>query len=179
MKRALSMMIILACAVCGFTQDKAWPQEPTSFRSVPFGASEKEAGKIVKTGLCFNATGDRGCSADFELAGIAIHTIMIFRADQFTSVQGKFPSDSYSTLRQVFVEKYGIPSDTKQSTIQNRAGAKFSQESLIWDGPKIRLQISHYGDTVTEGEFSLVTQKMRAEILKDADAKTSKAKDDL
>ncbi len=176
--KTLTFALLLA-AMTLMAQDRTWPQEPTSFRSVPFGATEKEAKKIVKTGLCFTLEADRGCSADFDLAGVQISSIMVFRADQLGRVQAKFPSSSFSSVRTVFIDKYGEPQSDKESTVQNNAGASFNQETLEWNGPNIFLQLKRYGSTISEGAFVVQTQKMLQDIYRDADAKRSKAKDDL
>lgn len=179
MKAAVFAFAMLITTGAVFAQVRPWPQEPTSFRSVPFGATEKEAKQLLKMDLCLNSTVGRFCSSKFQLADVMISSFMQFQAGKFEGVDGSFDSDDYSSIRSIFIDKYGPPTNTKASEVHNRAGGTFSQETLEWIGPTIRITLSRYGSKLTEGLFGIQTQSSWAAEHKEAEDKRTKAKDGL
>lgn len=179
MKAATFALAMMVASAVGLAQDRAWPQEPTSFRSVPFGATEKEAKQLLKMDLCLNSTVGRFCSSTFRLADVTVKSFMQFPAGKFEGVDGEFDSGDYSTVRSIFIDKYGPPTLTNSSEVHNGAGATFNQETLEWVGPVMRITLSRFGSKVTEGLFSIQTQASWEAVRRDAEAKRSKAKDGL
>jgi hypothetical protein len=76
-------------------------------------------------------------------------------------------------VKDALIEKYGPPQSATDSTIQNRAGASFDQEVLLWtDGDKL-LQASKRGRSVEDASVTL-TSKVAAEAAADAAKKAAK-----
>jgi hypothetical protein len=162
-------------------QGQVWLQEPTTFRSVPFGASEKEAKQTVEIDHCFNISEvTRLCIAMFKLDGVQIDSTMLFRSDSFDIVNGHFPSGSYQKIRSVFIDKYGAPTKTEEVVLQNSAGAKLKEQRLTWEGPKISVQLDQFGFNATEGGlFSVATMKYFADEKRDWEVRRAKEKNGL
>jgi hypothetical protein len=168
-------------------QSRIWPQEPTAFRFVPWGISEAEAMKLIKDYFfdvyCFSGDASdrtdkqRICSARFPLGSVSVASSFIFSDDKFVQVVGFFNSDNYSTVRDAFDDKYGHPMSVEKSTVRTKAGVEYSQEELEWDGPKVHIHLSRFGDNVTQGYFEIVTQEYHAQILRGLEDKRRKLKD--
>ena len=166
------------------TPDNTWPQEPTAFRGIPWGSSEKDAKAITNTNFrCFNnqtemSVGtERICNASFMLDPVGMTVLLIFSDGKFVSTVGDFNSDDYTTVRTVFVEKYGPPTTTSNSAVKTRMGVEYQQEQLTWVGPNIHIKLSRFGSEATEGSFIISTQEYRNAQIKILEENRKKLKD--
>lgn len=75
------------------------------------------------------------------------------------SILGSFDSDLFDSVAASLVKKHGKPSGTKTEIVQNRMGAKFTNDTLTWifkDGS--RMEMSRYSDTIAESDLYLVSK---------------------
>jgi hypothetical protein len=142
-----------------------WEQEPTSFHDMAFGWSEDF---LPRRARCHNSdTGipgaaERTCSAqNFSVGRASMMLSYRFSNAKFVEAFGAFASDDYADVRTAFVGKYGPPTRSVTSTVQNRMGASFEQEVLTWDGPNVYIALNRFGSNVTEGVFVVSTQSYR------------------
>ncbi len=170
--KAIVGSIVLVIALMTLT---AIAQEPTAFRGVPWGATQKEAKKLLRFEYCEKT----GCLSHFKLGSADIESIMTFDAgDRFVSTTGSFASGDYLTVKQAFTDKYGPPTRVESSMVSNALGAKFEQESLIWEGLTSHIVLSKYVK-VTEGIFVISTKDYWDALNKEQQDKQAAAKDAL
>ena len=160
--KLIALSILIAFGGSPQTPTKPWPQEPTGFKSVPFGSSRKEARSILhfKMGDCprFENT---LCTLKIDAVGFTLTAYLKFSDKQFVEAVGTFPSENYSDVRDMFVSMYGPPQDTKESEVQNGLGATFKQEILHWNGSRAFVMLGRYGSTVTGGMFAVGLASVR------------------
>jgi hypothetical protein len=179
MKRLMTWILIIAASTLSIGFAQTWTQEPTNFRGVPWGATEKEAKKIVDLNCVNIRQNHRGCVSPFQLNGHEITPVFMFLNGKLGGVSGRFKVEAYPDLRTAFVDKYGAPSSTERSTVQNKMGASFEQESLVWDGPTIYIHLTRLSDTVTNGSFSVGTKNYFRTLDQEAIDKKKTFKDAL
>src|ERR1017187_1412075 len=95
--------------------------------------------------------------AAIDGGGFTIATRFNFDASGFIWATGDFPSEDYEAVRDMFIEKYGKPFNVSESEVQNRMGATFQQERLLWIGQHVQISMSRYGSTISEGGFIIWT----------------------
>ena len=88
-----------------------------------------------------------------------------------------FNSDSYSTIRSIFVDKYGRPTRATDSTVQNRMGATFQKETLQWRGSFLTIQLSRYSNRLDESYASFMPNAYLDQYMKELGEEQKKAKE--
>lgn len=127
----------------------AWPKEPTDFRGVAFGLSQKEARALLKELSCFSKD---ACTASLNLGGeVHVTNYFLFEHDKLVWVGWDFPSEKWEFIRDVLVQRYGEPMTRKQEPIQTRAGVEHLNEELGWIGERVVITADRYSGKVTEG----------------------------
>ncbi|MPZ78604.1 MAG: hypothetical protein GEU77_19040 [Deltaproteobacteria bacterium] len=81
------------------------------------------------------------------------------RLEQITVV---FPSDRYSEISSLFLERYGKPSTTKTETRKFQAGATLSSNVMKWVGKNVNIVLQERGDKANEGLAFYSTVTWRA-----------------
>ena len=166
---------LVVCAQTPSAPKTKWNQEPTAFRGIPWGTSEKEAKKLVPMVFCNTSQ----CIAPFSLGSVNVSTYLSFIKDRFVAVTASFKADGYETVKMAFMDKYGPPTSTANSTVQNRLNATLQQEELKWDGKTVYIELRRLGTDLTQGTFVIETQEYRATEEKNGSADKSKLKDAL
>jgi len=136
-----------------------WEREPTSYRDIPFGASEAEAESKIgaKSKRGFDCRDDprpgqpeqRFCFSVTEIWGSAMAPIrvdeaLIFMSGKLVAVEMSVNSERYTDTRALLVEMYGEPFKKERSTVTNSRGAMFQDERLQWKGKRMMLQFDRY-----------------------------------
>lgn len=49
-----------------------------------------------------------------------------------------FTAESFPTLRDIFIQRYGQPTSTEMQPVRTTAGVEYESETLIWTGPVIQ-----------------------------------------
>lgn len=88
-----------------------------------------------------------------------------------------FTPDNYNIVKRVLIKKYGDPTMSKTSILQNNMGAKFFQEKISWTDPKgiMIVHLSRYGDSVTEGVGGISNVKRIVKGMREDEDKINKA----
>jgi len=124
-------MLTLAVVLLLAEPVQPWPQEPTTYRGLPWGSTIDAAKKALGgwDGRCFklkppNAPTE-ACSSHLDVADVRVTDILSFSPEGgLASVLMDFDSKDYGTMRATFIEKYGQP--TKIETTNDTAVASNS-----------------------------------------------------
>jgi hypothetical protein len=88
-----------------------WTKEPSTFRGAGFLASESEARSKFDISECRNGKYDEKlCFFYFSLADTHIMELLTFQKDTFVDVSGIFSPDNFSTVLDMFTERYDAAS---------------------------------------------------------------------
>lgn len=167
---------------------KPWVQEPTSYRGVSWGTPLEAAKTAADIHSCHcedeawnrtDCTAEvippvRGCLGGLLIGNMALEETWLFAADRFSGVDLRFDASSYDQLRDIFIERYGPPTTTRDDTFENRMGAKVPNPMLVWGGKTVVITLSKYADTLNKGHGEVMTQ---AFITEHAAAKERAAKE--
>lgn len=80
-----------------------------------------------------------------SVAGIDTKYFQVGAKDRanIDSIEARFSSNGYEIVKLALLDKYGKPSSTSESQVQNKMGASFTNEVVKWsaaDGAEIRLE---------------------------------------
>ena len=162
-------MKALIIGLAFFIVGPAWAEEPTGFRDIPWGATEKAVRAKVPLGECYTARqhdfGSRRCSAkdglkfgDVLPMGVAFY----FREDRLVGWYVLYNRSWHPTMVAALVERYGKPTD------EDRTGR-------TWQGRLAQMTLTNSAES---GFLVVATQEevaRRAADRKRAAEKTSKA----
>jgi hypothetical protein len=115
------------------------------------------------------------CSTDREIADVPVHEVWTFRDGKLVSVFFIFNSGNYSTLREIFAEKYGPPSTVRHESLQTLMGVRDENETQTWKGEKVSVLLPRYFKKITEGVASIETNAYSGAVSKEADSKKRRA----
>jgi hypothetical protein len=91
-----------------------------------------------------------------------------------TTVIVTFSQGGFATARAAVVGKYGEPSSRKTVELQNRAGAKFQSEQLIWKRDDGDIRLTERTDAIDSSELVM---RSKAQVERDEAAAAKKLKD--
>lgn len=135
MKLVLIALLVLA------TPALALAEEPTGFRDIPWGATEKALRAKVRLQECHAAGqhdfGRRTCYAKDGLKFgeiLPMQVAFYFREDRLVAWQVMYNRSWRPTMGAALVERYGKPTD------ENREGR-------TWLGPRTRMTLTNYAET--------------------------------
>jgi hypothetical protein len=162
----------------------AWPAEPADYRKIPLGLPYAQMeGRILLTGCRPNTreheSGRRTCDGNgFLSGGVTVEDVFLFQDDVFVGVVMSFPSDDYEKLRDIFEFKYGEPGRLQTTRVTTRAGTRYDNEILNWDGRKASVSLQRYGDSLEKGSATILLnsyveqqeRERRERLKRDADA---------
>ena len=156
-----------------------WAKEPDSYRGVRWDAlvSEPEAHERLREmyclcdlpgkarGPCMDYQGDptpatRTCAGKLTVGSIELDETWFFTLDRFAGAYLTFDSDDYDKLRAIFVERYGPPTQSADTPVQTRMGAKARNHILVWKGRRASITLQRYGDKITEGRALIGTHAL-------------------
>jgi hypothetical protein len=158
MQVSVAVLVSLAGIVRAQTQTP-WPQEPTGFRGVPFGASAKDlSAKVPVEGCHDGRLCSIWCSSKFTIAGQTGRAEVIFIWWEFAGVAFHFAPDALESLKKFAVANYGPP-HASGSTLG--LGLQLTaQEVLRWDGKKVTVMLTDSRTKPREGLFLLETKAL-------------------
>jgi hypothetical protein len=156
MKQRIFCLAFLFCVSAIFASDK-WPQEPKGFRGIDFGASEATAKQRLAL-QCIDSQGNRLCGGPSKIGDVDVKHTFLFAKDKLVQVSISFNSESYESVKSMFIKNYGQPMKAKKTTIQNQQGASVEKESLSWEGEKVMVFLTSYNANQTSGLASVATE---------------------
>ena len=122
-----------------------------------------------------------GCSSRPTIGPVNVLAIYRFTpgADKLEQVLLSFDPTHYETLLTIFKERYGAPSSVQERTVQNRMGAKFTNESAIWNGERVTITLSRYGSKLDKGLAGISLKAAHERQREESEKALKKGKDDL
>jgi hypothetical protein len=172
MKRA-TMLVILAAATAGAAD---WPQEPTGYKSVPWGTTyaEWEKAPASKQGEArVLVAGGRKMKIDksrvLDIDGVRLVENWIFGELRLEMVEwSPIDADRYPTLLASLVARYGEPHSVRRYQVKNLLGATLDGVDADWVGPNAEVHaVQYWRDKMTESHVEIGTatyfQRKRAE----------------
>lgn len=174
-KASTTAIVVLFIAIAAFGSDK-WPQEPSSFKDVPFGASKAEFEKLLNqwhsckpfedtVEMCFVMG-----LAPFRSAAF------MFENNRLVQVIARYDAGQFESLAQTFLDKFGKPHAENHDELENRMGAKFDNAAYLWSGDKIVIRMVRYADDLNTGVATFTTPEFEAKVEAKMKAEREKAK---
>jgi hypothetical protein len=112
-------------------------------------------------------------------ASVLRHVALVSDDGNFQGVLLFFRNADYSTVRSLFVSRYGNPSGRQVITKQARMGARFASERIEWKGENVIISIDQVGRTVDETMTVITTNAFMRTVDEKLRAATQKFKDNL
>jgi hypothetical protein len=142
-----------------------WPNEPTGYRRLPFGAGDAAAKMMLNN--INRCTSDQGAGIltctdtlkSFVIGHVRIGERLLFPNGQFSAAFLEFSSDQYPFMRRVFIEKYGQPTRTRSSNFMTKGGGVFENETLEWEGTNVVVILERFGDSVDNSNATIATNE--------------------
>jgi hypothetical protein len=178
MKLALGLsLILLAAPALAF-------QEPDAFRGIKWETPFTEAKALIdreQGAACTEGITARTCSAQITIGTIPASVVYYFTQgeDRFFMATLTFEPTRYAALGEIFVERYGAPTNRQTTDRRNPSGRLFINEISTWVGERVAVDIRRYGSTLDDGRATIglkaAIERNREELQK----ALKKAKDDL
>ena len=174
---ALALVAVLACPVFGW-------EEPDKFRGVPWGATLEEARALLKAAgdECSDLSPKGRCYVHRAKIGPVSPVSILFtfgKSNAFERAMLSFPVSQYAAVRAIFMDRYGTPTSTKEETLQNRFGAKFTNEIVEWSGERVYIGLRRYGSELDKGGGIIGLKAALEHESEDRQKALKRGKDDL
>lgn len=152
MKRSLILFLLFFSVSLA----SAW-NEPAGFRDIPWGASPDLVRQRIPSLYCAPST--HTCSGYVMIGDIRVFTMMQFESGGMDIVALRFPTEHFTTMKSIFIARYGQPHVRSMPTVQNHMGAQFVNETLDWQGPRVSITLKQYGTELTHSSGILMTKE--------------------
>lgn len=154
-----------------------WVQEPKGFRDLEFGATMDEAIRTIPGAECPVPAKRRkqppvmsleSCTVDDLFVGeIPIHDtfskpVLVFHFNKFKYARLPFLSKYYERMKEICITNYGPPHRIESQTVQNRFGAQYQQEKLLWRGQKATVTLVRFNGNLDNGLLEISTAEAAA-----------------
>ena len=176
MKKIFVAMVVAIIAPTALYA-KPWPKEPDSFIGVPIGQPLPDAipecpktthDKLISQSICLDRSGVSyglarmyGLPREIEFVGYPYYMI---KKGVVASAVVKVKHSDYRRLKELFIERYGHPTEKTSVDLQNSMGAKVKSEILVWRGKKVRIEVVEFASTLNESGafvFDLASEDSR------------------
>ena len=116
------------------------------------------------------------CFQQINYGGVVPNGLLVdFVEGRLASVRLYFRSSEFRKLKDALVLRFGAPADSKTEVVQNRMGATFNNDRLLWLRQETLLSIRERAGKVDEGVVML-TSKSFMERRKEQDSGDLKAR---
>ena len=122
----------------------------------------------VECGLGGSGRDMQICNGDVTIAGESAYmNLVISPLGVVQRIHLSLSPDAFDIVAPLLVEKFGPPSSTDRSEIQNRMGAKFDQVIYLWeDKHENQILYSRYSGSVDTSSLNFSTEEDREMIKK-------------
>lgn len=162
--------------------------EPTDFRGISWGTSMEQAQQILLKNWepstqpgggpeCVPAKGF--CRQRTTLGPVKVVFTYVFKADKFVTALVAFKPDDYVTVRRIFDEKYGQPTDRQIETIRTKMGVPYENERSFWKGATASILLRRFAGRIDEGRAMVSLNASVDEGTAEREQAIKKGKDDL
>src|SRR6202795_145723 len=154
MKLSLALaLILLATPALAF-------QEPEAFRGIKWETPFTEAKAIIdreQGAACTAGIAARTCSAQITIGQIPASVTYYFTLgeDRFFMATLAFEPARYATLSDIFVERYGAPTNRQTTDRRNPSGRLFTNEIATWVGDRVAIDLRRFGSTFEDGRATI------------------------
>jgi hypothetical protein len=134
------------------------PGEPEGYKNFKWGMTEDETGSVQT--LFEDTIGAVSVTVSLRFlseANALSQQERDWEPETLSTVFISFQSKDYETLKDIFIERYGKPTSSRLDPYQTQGGAKSTNETLMWKGPHSSINLSRYGNRITEGTALLGT----------------------
>ena len=184
--RTQVLAILVSAVVCPAAQKQQkaqpsqprWEQEPQGFKNLKFGSTAQELREIgLNFEACVTDPADAAiehCYIDLSVGDYSASCVLSFWARHFSSITGRFPSKvivnpvrpTFDNLRDIFIERYGVP----HKTLEDSGGVV-----LGWNGVSASVSLIEYMSGSENGGFVIslnayASHKKRLDATKRTDA---------
>lgn len=176
------LRIILVCAAFLIPQI-AQADEPYSFKWLKLGESKstigtdgftcKDGNGIISDTTCYMFHGTT--IADTEAEIVALY----FYNDILQRVTVTFKESEFEKVRISIQNKYGVPSNSKKTTVQNKMGASFENTTVTWNNGVSMLELEQRSGRVDDSQASYSLKSYETEFNKRFKQSTNKSANDL
>jgi hypothetical protein len=163
-----------------------WTQEPDGFMGIPFKSSKADADAVLssrneKFDRCApSSSGGTVCGGiSLNIGTSSISLIFKFTDEKFAQALAGFSPSDFETLRDVFIQRYGVAHETTNDIVQTAGGSKYQNLTLQWKGKSVDIFLAKYAETLTSGVFTVTTHSLSEAQSKAKDEAKSKAADKL
>jgi hypothetical protein len=148
-----------------------WPLEPDGYRGVKFGTPMEKFDRFYaddpddKTQVLGDECNTQNfCTRVDKIGDVPLAEIWTFSAEKrLGGVVSRFKrnakTDPYDFIKAVLIKRYGPPTATTTRPVQNRLGATFKNERVMWVGKTVILQLDRYSKSLDEGFFVIAVAK--------------------
>lgn len=159
--RTAALIVFICVAALAQTE---WPQEPSNFRGVPFGATQRDARRALHLSV-LDCSGVRCSDVRFMLGHVVLRNDLFFHDGKFVQAVLNFASSDFDYLREVFIQRYGDPMTTEHRDMKRATGAERENETLEWRGSKAVVILARYAAGEPLTGYALVTERHWADEL--------------
>ena len=188
MKAKLSFFLLASCiAVSAQAAKKSsepapWTQEPDSFMGIQFdqkfvySVPECPAGFEIPKEICRRAP-YQGLYITMggPSIGFGYGLSVMAKNGPVDSFYLTTPSENYLHLTQLFITKYGNPTNRTTESVKTKSGGAFTNETLVWKGKKIEIVVEKYNSDINTSSATLRTIASKAKAIQDIDQKINGA----
>jgi hypothetical protein len=191
MKKILLLSLILI-SVHSFSQVKENPFN--SIMGMKWGINVAEFKKSFQYPLQVFAYKNELFFENFELGDLTIDTVTFvfnskvrglefseanFERFFLSSAYMDIVPDQFDSLLDIFKTKYGSPLNIKNSTLQNRMGAKFAQTEVMWENGNRFILLDRYSNNLEKGLCLFTSVTKINDDLKEGKLRNREAADKL
>ena len=177
-----TIVVISVLIVLGLVSGALAFNEPEGFRGVPWGTLHGSvSAQIPEMNECDRgAWVDGDCHGTVRIGGVVTSVIMLFSPSSgFEAVWLSFDPREFVIMKQIFVERYGQPTEERNEEIQTSTGARYQNTVLKWSGNKVVIQLERYGSQITASFASLQTRARYERELERLRERVKEGKKDL
>ena len=108
---------------------------------------------------CYKKPADRRMCVDrsLKIGDVKASAVYDFIHDSLVAAQLSFDSDDYQTIVDAFTAKYGPADSLWLTSMQNRMGATFENEHVVWVEGETSLLLERYSTSSVEGRAALLS----------------------
>lgn len=162
MKRVLLIAALMAAgtAYAAKPAQKTWAQEPNSFLGLSFNSSSILSLPECTPGI-YGFQQERLCrEKPFESVYYTIegkpkiglsynyHVMAKVAGSQVETFLLTGNTNDFDKAVEIFTEKYGKPSSSSAPEVKTKAGASFTNDTLIWDGARVRITLERFSSDI-------------------------------
>jgi hypothetical protein len=187
MKAKLSMALAILCmATAAYGAKKnadpaPWVQEPVSFLGIKFDdkliyqLKQCPTDYSVPAEICYQPP-FKNYYRLFAVPSLGLHgyTAAVLTHDSLIrEIVLSTKVNDYDAVKSMLTQKYGRPTNQITETVKTKIGATFQNEKSYWEGQRVLIIFSKYGDDIDTSSVSVINKAIATKALQDEQGKLS------